>query len=267
MLRQLLQWKWILPTLLVLAAVGVMVRLGFWQLDRLEQRRAFNARVLSQIDRPPLDLNQERPLELLPDMEYREVQVSGHYDFSQEVLLRNQAWEGQNGFHILTPLRIEGSRLAVLIDRGWIPYEGHNQLSRYQEPGGLVTVRGILRRPQSQPDFGGVPDPTLAPGQARLEAWNIVNLKRIQGQVSVDLLPVYILQSPEGAQIQLPFRRHLELELTEGSHFGYAVQWFTFASILGLGYPFYLRRQVGGQRSQSGSQKPTNGPLEEKAGL
>lgn len=37
----------ILPTLLVLIAVGVMVRLGFWQLDRLHQKEAMLVRYQS----------------------------------------------------------------------------------------------------------------------------------------------------------------------------------------------------------------------------
>ena len=37
----------IFATLLVLAAVGVMLRLGFWQLDRLHQKEALLARYAS----------------------------------------------------------------------------------------------------------------------------------------------------------------------------------------------------------------------------
>ena len=40
MLRRLPLW----PTLIVLIAVGIMIRLGFWQLDRLHQKEALLAR-------------------------------------------------------------------------------------------------------------------------------------------------------------------------------------------------------------------------------
>ena len=49
--------RWILTTFLVFAAMAVMIRLGIWQLDRLEKRRTFNARVLAQTSQPILDLN------------------------------------------------------------------------------------------------------------------------------------------------------------------------------------------------------------------
>jgi cytochrome oxidase assembly protein ShyY1 len=48
--------RWFLTTLLALAAVGVLIRLGIWQLDRLSQRRAFNASVIAQQTAAPLAL-------------------------------------------------------------------------------------------------------------------------------------------------------------------------------------------------------------------
>ncbi len=47
--------RWFLATILVVVGVAVNIRLGIWQLDRLEQRRAFNTRVLAQINQPLLE--------------------------------------------------------------------------------------------------------------------------------------------------------------------------------------------------------------------
>lgn len=238
--------RWILTTLLVIAGVGVLARLGIWQLDRLAQRRTFNERVLAQMQASELDLNQNSGLGTqIYDMEYRAVVVRGQYDFTQEVLLRNQESDGQLGFHLLTPLRIANTRETVLVDRGWIPFDQSSPELRtqYQEPG-EVLVRGVIRRPQTHPDFGGITDPQLAAGETRLDAWNIVNLERIQKQVSEPLLPAYIVQSPDPAWSGLPVRQLVMPEITEGPHMGYAMQWFTFAVILGLGYPFFVRKQL-----------------------
>jgi len=173
------------------------------------------------------------------------VVVQGQYDFSQEVLLRNQELDGKLGFHVLTPLRIANLDQAVLVDRGWIPFDQASPEKRrqYQEQG-VVTVNGVIRRPQTRPDFGGVADPTLAPGETRLDAWNIVNLERIQQQTDQSLLPVYILEAPDPSWTGLPARQLVTPEITEGPHLGYAMQWFTFAAILGLGYPFFVRKQL-----------------------
>lgn len=251
MIKKLLTPRWILTTLLAIAGVLLLIRLGIWQLDRLEWRRAFNARVSAQLNAPLLDLDKGVPLGQLYDMEYRSVTVRGEYDPSQEVLLRNQVWQDRLGFHVLTPLKIEGSDYAVLVDRGWIPFDQAGQDLRAQfDELGVVQVSGMIRRGQAKPDFGGVPDPTLQPGETRLDAWNVVNLARIQQQVDLQLLPVYIQQAPEPGWTSLPYRSLPEIELSEGSHFSYAIQWFTFAAILGLGYPFFLRRQLMG-RSES----------------
>jgi surfeit locus 1 family protein len=231
--------RWILSTLLVIAAMAVMARLGIWQLDRLEQRKVFNARVLAQIDQPPILLSGQALNTDLASMEYRPVIVEGEYDHSQEVALRNQAWNDQIGVHLLTPLKIAGSDRAVLVDRGWVPvqdFDSHDW-SQYTEPG-EVRVQGVIRASSSAPDFGRRLDP---PG--RQDIWNFTNVERIAEQVSYPMLAIYIQQAPDPSWTGLPHRSQPELDLTEGPHLGYAFQWFTFAIILGLGYPFFIRRQ------------------------
>jgi surfeit locus 1 family protein len=237
--------RWILTTLLAIVAVGVLIRLGIWQLDRLAQRRAFNARVIAQQKAKPLTLDSTTLDADLLNMEYRAVIVMGTYDHAQQVVLRNQVWGNQPGVHLLTPLIISGTNKAVLVDRGWVPQEdvAPDKRGKYDQPG-PVTVRGVIRHPQAKPDFGGVPDPPLAPGQTRLDAWNIVNLERISQQVSVPLSSAYIQQSPEANPAHPPYRSEPQLDLTEGPHFGYALQWFTFAAILAIGYPAYVHRQT-----------------------
>jgi len=243
--------RWFLTTLLAIAAVGVLIGLGIWQLNRLAQRRASNAQVLAQMKADPLTLDSQSLEADLLSMEYRAVVVTGRYDPAQQVVLRNQVWQNQPGVDLLTPLVISGTNQAVLVDRGWIPQQdaAPDKRSQYDEPG-VVTVRGVLRRPQTKPDFGGVPDPPLAVGQTRLDAWNIVNLERISQQVSVPLLTAYIQQSPGSTQTAPPYPSEPQIDLTEGPHFSYALQWFTFAAILAIGYPVYVRRQSQGQGAQ-----------------
>jgi surfeit locus 1 family protein len=244
-LWQLFSRRWILTTLLVIAGVAVNIRLGIWQLDRLEQRRAFNNRVLAQVDQPELAISGAALEADLYNMEYRKAVVVGEYDFTRQVALRNQAWGNQPGVHLLTPLKISDSDHYMLVDRGWVPtenfkYEGWND---YDEPG-LVEVHGVIRRSQSQPDYGRRADPTPIPGGEPLKAWYFANIDGIQQQVPYRLLPAYIQQSPDPAWASLPYRTQPDLELTEGPHLGYAIQWFAFGAILGLGYPFFVRRRT-----------------------
>jgi len=54
---------------------------------------------------------------------------------------------------------------------------------------------------------------------------------------------VYIQQAPDSAWTEMPYRSEPNLTLSEGPHLGYAVQWFSFALILLVGYPIYVRRE------------------------
>src|SRR5512139_1479489 len=82
-LLKMFQRKWLLATLLVVAGAALCVRLGIWQLDRLDQRRVFNHQVESMRAMSPLDLNQQAP-EDIATMEWRAVKVQGKYDFANQ---------------------------------------------------------------------------------------------------------------------------------------------------------------------------------------
>ncbi|MFZ5819906.1 MAG: SURF1 family protein [Chloroflexota bacterium] len=243
-LRAMFSRRWFVTTLLVLLGGVLCVRLGIWQLDRLDQRRAFNAHVQAMWEAAPLTLTGQAS-EDLTAMEYRAVTVSGRYDFENQVALRNRNFNDQFGYHLLTPLLLEDGT-AVLVERGWIPADGNSAPAdwrKYDQPG-RVTVQGQIRLGQGKPDLGGVPDPTLAPGQARLDFWNTVNLERIRQQAPYPMLEVFVQPEADPADTTPPIPYQPQIELTEGPHLGYAGQWFTFATILVLGYPFFLRKQL-----------------------
>jgi surfeit locus 1 family protein len=248
MLARFVSRRWLLATLLVLAASAVMARLGIWQLDRLTARQAFNARVLEQSKADVLTLDQAALANDLYSMEYRRVMVTGRYLPEDEIVLRNQVWQTefgtQLGVKLFTPLLIEGTDAAILVERGWIPDEDAELPGRakYAEDT-AVTVLGQLRRAETSFTFNLHPDPTLSPDQTRLETWNNLDLDRLSAQMNVDLLPVYLQRIPERDQTDPPFAAIPQLDLSEGSHFGYAVQWFSFAAILLVGYVVYLTRQ------------------------
>ncbi len=241
-LKKMFSRAWLFTTLLVLAGTAVCARLGIWQLDRLDQRRVFNTQVETMRAAEMLDLNQEAPANI-NTMEWRAVTISGKYDFENQVVLRNQYNNNLSGYHIITPLLFQGG--AVLVDRGWIPADGNSNpvdWRKYDEAG-HVNVTGQIRLGQAQPIFGGVADPQLSPDQTRLDAWNHLNLERIAKQIPYPILTVYVQPDSEDAASMPPIAFQPVVELTEGSHFGYALQWFSFATILFVGYPFYLRKQ------------------------
>jgi len=240
-LRNMFTRKWWLATLLVLLGTALCVRLGIWQLDRLQQRRAFNAQFESARTLSVLDLNKDGA-DSINSMEWRPVRVSGEYDFENQVALRNQYNGNQYGYHLLTPLLFDGK--AVLVDRGWIPADGNSAPAdwrKYDETG-TVTVKGQIRFGQTKPAFGGVAD-TLPADGSRLEVWNNANVEEIVQQLPYPASTVYIQPDADATDTVPPIPYQPVIDLTEGPHLGYALQWFTFATILFVGYPFYLRKQ------------------------
>jgi surfeit locus 1 family protein len=245
-LLRLLSRKWILTTVLVIAGAAVCARLGIWQLDRLQQRRAFNSHVLAMRAMPPADLSAVAGAEDLLDMEYRAASATGTYDFAHQIGIRNQSYNDQYGLHLVTPLVMKDGD-AVLVDRGWIPTEVNSTPAdwhKYDAPAGETAIQGIIRQSQSTPGFGGVPDPTLTPGQTKLDLWIYVNIDRIAKQLPYPALPVYVQLNADPNRTDPPIPYQEELDLSEGPHQGYAIQWFSFATILLVGYPFYVRRQL-----------------------
>jgi surfeit locus 1 family protein len=233
--------KWLPITILVLIAAIVCGRLGVWQLDRLAERRVFNAHVHAMQAMQPLLL----PVQIdLTNMEYRAVKVSGTYDFANQVAIRNQFYNNVFGYHLLTPFRLIDDT-AILVDRGWIPSDGNSLPADWQkyDRSGVITLNGVIRLSQTAVSFGGVDDPTLTPVQTRLDFWVYVNLGRIQEQMPYSILPVYIQLDPEPNRTTPPIPYQPELDLSEGPHQSYAIQWFSFGTLFLVGYPIYMNRQ------------------------
>ena len=241
LLRKMFSRKWWFATLFVLLGTALCIRLGIWQLDRLDQRRAFNSQVETMRVMAPLDLNSEN-IASIGEMEWRSATVSGEYDFENQIAVRNQYNGSQYGYHLLTPLLF--NETAVIVDRGWIPADGNDapgDWRKYDETG-TVTIRGQIRLGQGKPAFGGVADALPSDGSL-LRVWNNADIGKIKQQLPYPVLDVYIQPDVVANDDVPPIPYQPEVELTEGPHFGYALQWFTFATILFVGYPFYLRKQ------------------------
>jgi surfeit locus 1 family protein len=231
------RWWW--TTLLVIAGVIVLIQLGFWQLDRLEQRRTFNRTVAERWRLEPFDVNTNEIPADLSEMEYRRVQASGELDYSNQIVLSNQTRNQAPGVILVTPLVLDDNR-AILVARGWVPSNrsAPEYWAEYEEPDGQSVV-GLIQESQLLPN-GNAPTPPDAP---QVE-WYTLNIDAIQPQMPYELLPVFILQLPEEGRSlnQLPMRDE-PLTLDEGSHLSYAIQWYMFALIFGVGYIFFIHSQ------------------------
>ncbi len=107
------------PALLLALPISLFVALGIWQLDRAEQKRE-QARVLSErVGMPPFEL--VGPVADPDALRFRTLLARGTFESDGQILIENRRQANRTGFHVITPLRIEGTDLRVLVNRGWIP--------------------------------------------------------------------------------------------------------------------------------------------------
>ena len=238
-MRLFLRPRWLVVHVTVIALAVLFVNLAFWQLRRLDERKADNAAIAANMSAPEMELDDafaqfgNDPGALV----YRRVRVRGSYLPADEFLLTPRSHRGQAGHHVVTPLKLQDGS-AVLIDRGWVPFDMDvPPVSAAAPPAGEVTVQGILYPTRDAVRFG-----TRRGEEGKLTYLSTVDVDRIQPQIAVSLLPVSVLlqqQAPSAGGLPIPGPLP---EQSEGSHLSYAWQWFFFTLILLGGYPLLLRR-------------------------
>ena len=231
-----------------------MIGLGFWQLSRWQERRAQNALITQRLEMPLIALTGE-PLLKPADLDYHPATVRGVYDFAQEIIWKNRSRNGSPGVDVITPLWIAGSNVAVLVDRGWIPYTQMAPAARaaYPKPEGEVVVTGLLRQTARRTSSLLPADPALSLERTRLDDWFWLDIEQIQQQIPYPLLPLIVQQSPGPDPTQLPISSH-DIELSDGPHLSYAIQWFAFAAIAIFG-PLIYWRQSRREKQPAGSSR------------
>jgi surfeit locus 1 family protein len=232
------RWWWV--TFLVIALMAVLARLGVWQLDRLQQRREANALVAASLAAPPFDLNSTAVPEDISEWDNRLIAASGTFDHEREVLLLLQNWGYRAGVNLITPLVLDDGQTAVLVNRGWIPEVESDPEARaaYDVPG-EVTIDGYVALSEKLSR-----EPAATPEGPQSEVYR-VDVEAIQAQVPYTLLPFYIVEDVENDNEQLPYRLERRIDLSEGSHLSYAMQWFIFSIGLGVAYLVFVNRSIG----------------------
>lgn len=224
--------------LLTAVAAAVCVRLGIWQLDRLDQRRAQNAIVSARGAEPPLSLamlqGQDTSI-----THWRRVRVEGVADYSRELVHATRTQNGSPGVHLLTPVRpIDGSwgDTAIVILRGYL----------YSADGRTVDLAKAREQDTLRMDALLISFPPPRPGQATMQssprAMRLLDRDTIGTLVGRPVAPFMLLAL--GDTIMQDITRPTRVPppaVTDGPHLSYALQWFSFATVFVLGYVFFAR--------------------------
>jgi len=211
-----------------LILLTLLCSLGFWQLNRSEQKRQILKQQQSAIEADSIDLSRQTIVDA-DAVRYRKVVVKGRYDIAHQFLVDNQIVDGKNGYFVLTPLLVEGADDAVLVNRGWVPLGTH-------------------RKDLPNVDFKAEPMQVIG----RLNHFPSVGIKLKGAEIPTDTLPSVVQVVDANVlseKLGYPVRTYqIELDATapEGykrewkinvpippeKHLAYAVQWFGLALTL-----------------------------------
>jgi cytochrome oxidase assembly protein ShyY1 len=231
---------WVLSHLFAVAVIATFVVLGFWQLDRHDQRADRNAEVASRAELPVVPV-QEALGEVADPGELRFRTLSAEGTFGDEVVLvDNRSLDGLPGAWILAPFELaDGSTLVV--NRGFQFNEG-GRVDPPSPPSGQVRLEGTVATWEDR-SCGARTD---GDGSARMAC---LRRDAASEAFGADVLPFVVqrqVSDPAEAEILRPVPAP---ELDSGPHRSYAVQWFTFATIVAIVYPLILRRVAWGDGS------------------
>ncbi len=229
-------------------AAAVCVRLGIWQLDRLAQRRAYNAQVAARLDSGAETLQAALSRDT-GDARWRRVTGTGVPQYEKEVVLAARTRGGSPGVWIVTPLRMPNTDTLVALMRGWVysPNGRTVDLANWRESDTIV-VDGRLDAFQ-RPAAGA---PRLQ-SDARAFRWLERDTLSAEWGAPVASMLVYQFGDTIGgyeATGGVTPARFPVPTMDEGPHKSYAVQWFAFATVFVVGYGAVV---ITGQRKRRAS--------------
>ena len=132
-----------------LLLLPLLIGLGFWQLERAEEKR----KIVDEFS-----LNQQLPPARVEDLmleenhQYRAAWLSGKLDGTRRVFIDNRVKYGRPGYEvfevmIVPELSLQGKNRSLLVNRGWVPASlDRNKLPNIDSVEGKVQLRGSLYR-------------------------------------------------------------------------------------------------------------------------
>ena len=215
-----------LPTLATIVLLPILISLGFWQLDRAEQKREILRQYQQQQGRGIVNLNEFTPgQEFYP---YQRVEVTGRFDNSQQFLLDNKVYQGKAGYEVITPLLMPDGTRAVLINRGWVPQTSSRmQLPAVPVPSEEIKIVGLMKL-DNVTGFHLGESGIQSDVWPRLVQW--LDIEQMEKQLGYELQPFVILLDPDN---RAGFVRDWYIKkISPEKNTSYAVQWFALALAL-----------------------------------
>ncbi|MEO8312039.1 MAG: SURF1 family protein [Caldimonas sp.] len=225
----------VVTLLATLAGVALAARLGFWQLDRADQKIALQASLVARGRDPALDGAALARSPIAAEAQHhRRASLRGRWLADRSVFLDNRQMDGKVGFFVVTPLALSPGSGVVLVQRGWAArnFGDRTALPALATPDGIVAVEGIVApAPSRLFEFA---DAASGPIRQNLD---IASFARETG---LDLLPLSVVQQDvPGAAVDGLLRHWSAPAADVQKHYGYAAQWFAIAAGIAFLYVWY----------------------------
>lgn len=231
----------LLAGLFTVLGLGILLKLGFWQLDRLAWKTELLAKIDANMAAAPLTLPEnigaEQLLETMDygNWEYRQVCVTGEFLHKQELFLFSTNLAGGGGYHVYTPF-IRENATTVFINRGWVPNEKVNSATRPEgQLSGIQQVCGIFRGESQTGAFTPEND-------VNANVWFTRNSSQMAEAAGLKTpFPVFIDADFTPTPGGFPVGGQTKVDLPN-NHLGYAITWFGLVvALLGVFTVFALK--------------------------
>lgn len=219
--------------LLVLLLV-LFINAGFWQLGRAAEKEVLEESFrtgagMELLYEPVAD-------EAAADNRYRRLQLEGRYLHDRQILLDNIVHGGVNGYEVLTPFRTANT--TIMVNRGWVRANPDRRVLPDITVGDETrTVTGIVNRfPQPGMRFAAE-FPADAPWPRRMLYPDQQAISDSLGTPVKSYQLLLVEDQPDGYA-----RKWKALQTDPDTNYGYAFQWFSFATLASIFYAILFVR-------------------------
>jgi cytochrome oxidase assembly protein ShyY1 len=225
------QWQ---LSLLFLLFLPLLLRLGFWQMERAEEKQQLLTVYQQQRELPVKKFNANNSEEI---RHYQTVALTGEYQKNRYWLLDNMPRNGKVGYEIVMPLKV--GQYWVLVNRGWmLAPRLRSELPMVETPGGQVSIEGYFYQASKNAIFNNTESDLKQDWPKRVLQLDYTDMNEVlDGPVYPQVLRIH--EDSEGALItQWPV-----INTLPEKHQGYAVQWFAMALALVCLYAWVLLKE------------------------
>ena len=212
----------LIPFIATIVVVLVGLSLGNWQTRRAEEKLSLAREQALQTAQPPLELQLLAGDEIPAN--FRTVMMTGTFLTQWPIYLDNRPYQGQAGFYLLMPFKLNGSGKIILVMRGWLPRDTQDRqkLPATRTPQGLVKLEGVVRGSVSHVMQLGS-EPALQAGVIR-QNLEVAELSKASGLQFEKFIIEQTSETSDGLIRDWP-----QPSVGSDKHRGYAFQWYGLA--------------------------------------